>query len=627
MADIFTFHVYDDRTIQYTLAEPIMLEDTNVTQFKFRIPKSINGFDMTDWAWWFVYVNPSQQKYSVPLAFTDDEDEPDEYANAVYTVDYGMSATAGTVQFALEAINADATTSEVLNEWHTKTYSTRVISTLQGNETEFEQSEIDIISGMIQDMLSQIREMIDEGGVGGGTSDDVENKSSVSGATVTDALGSLNDQITNIQGGAPKTVSTVAQMVDTTQVYLYTGSETGYTAGHWYYYSGGSWVDGGKYGAVNSNVFSDYAKQTLITILRSAMYTSDQSGNISRLEDALARQVTAIGATIDLGGNTIYTDDELDTLRQYLTVTATYEDMTTSPVTGYALSGTLVAGTSTITITYQGNSTTVSIPVSQAVVRYAITYSLTGVTSSNTDTTIAEGNTYTTTLTAETAGYIPTEVAVTMGGTDVTATAYDASTHVVSIANVSGAISITAVEAEDPTAPVYKLTTPTTFDTTTTPIDTGIKLLDTEDSDWTVCAEIEVLTDTTNGSITTEESRNNYNSFYARISHNGPLRVLFMDKSSNVGTTVWVGEKAGNTAKYVVTHVAGSLDVNVHAIATNVKGVTDNRELTITGAAYRPSDDGVRLKVGTCSSGSYSVKNCYVYRRVIDSSEITAYMS
>lgn len=195
MADIFTFHVYDDRTIQYTLAEPIMLEDTNVTEFKFRIPKSINGFDMTGWSWWFVYVNPSRQKYSVPLAFTDDEDEPDEYANAVYTVDYGMSATAGTVQFALEAINADATTSEVLNEWHTRTYSTRVISTLQGNQTEFEQSEIDIISGMIQDMLSQIREMINEGGIGGKTSDDIENKSSVSGATVTGALNSLSGEI------------------------------------------------------------------------------------------------------------------------------------------------------------------------------------------------------------------------------------------------------------------------------------------------------------------------------------------------------------------------------------------------------------------------------------------------
>lgn len=196
MADVFRFYVYDDRSIQFNLAEPIMLEDKNVTQFVFRIPKSINGFDMTTWSWWFVYVNALHHKYSVPLVFTDDEDEPDEYANATYTVDYGMSGTAGTISFALEAINADATTSEILNEWHTYTYTTRVISTLQGNQAEFEQSEIDVIAGMIQDMLAQVREMIEESGIGG-TSDDIENASSVSGSTVSDALNSLSDEIAN----------------------------------------------------------------------------------------------------------------------------------------------------------------------------------------------------------------------------------------------------------------------------------------------------------------------------------------------------------------------------------------------------------------------------------------------
>lgn len=209
MADIFTFFVYDDRSIQFEIAEPIMLEDTNVTEFKFRIPKSINGFDMTGWAWWFVYVNPSRQKYSVPLTFTDDEDEPEKYANATYTVDYGMSGTAGTVQFALEAINADATTSEILNEWHTKTYTTKVLTTLQGNETEFTPSEFDIISAKLEEII----EMIEGGGGGGGgsTSDDITNESSVSGETVTDALNALSGEIatkgtySKPSGGIPKT--------------------------------------------------------------------------------------------------------------------------------------------------------------------------------------------------------------------------------------------------------------------------------------------------------------------------------------------------------------------------------------------------------------------------------------
>lgn len=263
MADVFNFYVYDDRTIQYELAEPIMLEDNAVTQFLFRIPKSINGFDMTGWSWWFVYVNARKEKFSVPLSFTDDEDEPDAYANAVYTVDYGMSGTAGAVSFALEAINADATTSEILNEWHTYTYTTRVISTLQGNQAEFEQSEIDVIAGMIQDMLAQVREMIEEGGIGG-TSDDIENASSVSGSTVSDALNSLSDEIANVASGQPAPVDTASGMTDTDTIYLYVGSETGYEFAHWYYYNGSAWVDGGLYG--DGTAVDIYADGTSLVI-------------------------------------------------------------------------------------------------------------------------------------------------------------------------------------------------------------------------------------------------------------------------------------------------------------------------------------------------------------------------
>lgn len=50
--------------------------------------------------------------------------------------------------------------------------------------------------------------------------------------------------------GAPLTASTVAGMTMQNRVYVYTGSETGYTAGHWYYWSGSAWTDGGVY---NSN--------------------------------------------------------------------------------------------------------------------------------------------------------------------------------------------------------------------------------------------------------------------------------------------------------------------------------------------------------------------------------------
>lgn len=71
--------------------------------------------------------------------------------------------------------------------------------------------------------------------------------------------------------------------------------------------------------------------------------------------------VTSISAVFSSGGATIYTDDALDSLRQYITVTAHYADSTRAIVTDYTLSGTLVEGTSTLSVTYSGISTSVTI--------------------------------------------------------------------------------------------------------------------------------------------------------------------------------------------------------------------------------------------------------------------------
>lgn len=47
--------------------------------------------------------------------------------------------------------------------------------------------------------------------------------------------------------GGPNVAATVAAMTDTSKVYVYTGSEAGYTAGDWYYWNGSAWVSGGVY--------------------------------------------------------------------------------------------------------------------------------------------------------------------------------------------------------------------------------------------------------------------------------------------------------------------------------------------------------------------------------------------
>ena len=50
--------------------------------------------------------------------------------------------------------------------------------------------------------------------------------------------------------GSPLVASTVAGMTDHEKVYVYVGSETGYTSGNWYYWDGTAWTSGGVYNSV-----------------------------------------------------------------------------------------------------------------------------------------------------------------------------------------------------------------------------------------------------------------------------------------------------------------------------------------------------------------------------------------
>lgn len=71
----------------------------------------------------------------------------------------------------------------------------------------------------------------------------------------------------------------------------------------------------------------------------------------------------SIEATFAQGENKIYATDSLEVLRQYLTVTADYTVAGEVEVTGYELSGTLEVGTSTITVSYGGQTDTFTVTV------------------------------------------------------------------------------------------------------------------------------------------------------------------------------------------------------------------------------------------------------------------------
>lgn len=112
---------------------------------------------------------------------------------------------------------------------------------------------------------------------------------------------------------------------------------------------------------------SNAAKRALLNCFAHVAWIDDQGQTYyNALESELFPDATleSITAVFTQGSAVIYENDSLDTLKQYLTVTATFSDSTTATVTDYTLSGTLIEGTSTITVSYGGKTDTFDVVVS-----------------------------------------------------------------------------------------------------------------------------------------------------------------------------------------------------------------------------------------------------------------------
>lgn len=113
---------------------------------------------------------------------------------------------------------------------------------------------------------------------------------------------------------------------------------------------------------------SEAVKQALLLLARKVVYHDEDGSTYETLYEALypPLNVSSIEATWNPPvGYTVYSTDSLDSLKTYLTVVATYDDESTETLEDneYVLSGTLIAGTSTITVTYGGETTTFNVTV------------------------------------------------------------------------------------------------------------------------------------------------------------------------------------------------------------------------------------------------------------------------
>lgn len=131
----------------------------------------------------------------------------------------------------------------------------------------------------------------------------------------------------------------------------------------------------------NLSGLSDEAKEALLACFRHLAFLDDDDDYYGDLYDALypPTELSSITAVYTQSG-TVYTTDSIDSLKNDLVVTAHYSDSSSETVTTYTLSGTLTEGTSTITVSYGGKTTTFNVTVSAPATLSSIsaTYTQTG---------------------------------------------------------------------------------------------------------------------------------------------------------------------------------------------------------------------------------------------------------
>lgn len=228
-------------------------------------------------------------------------------------------------------------------------------------------------------------------------------------------------------------------------------------------YAGGASHVASVYGYTNTSGLSTTAASLLIGILRSVhIYDGDQSGKITALaaelgvteeeepdtpvepDDPVTPEVTLSSISATYSGGDVAVGTAVTDLTG-IVVTARYSDGSTATITGYTLSGTIAEGSNTITVSYGGKTTTFTVTgvaESGGAVTYSITRNITNATGFADSAVIGEGSEllecYISNDECTMDGATAT---VTMGGVDITETAWD--NGVVNIAEVTGDVVIT----------------------------------------------------------------------------------------------------------------------------------------------------------------------------------------
>lgn len=337
--NIMNLYVYENRSISNDLSKPIMLENLNVDTVRIHLPKEIDGTDMGTWAWWFVYQNAKKEKFSIPMILESatNDDEEEEYI-AMVALDHGFTGRHGTVMYAVEALQADGS-GAITGEWHTITYKINVLHTIQGGQTEYSETQEDIISAL----LVRINELMAAGGAIADLAEVIEGAAETA-QEVIDSIPQDYSALSSDVDGLKANLSNLDDRVD--------ALESG----------------GGGSGLTPS------VKNALLACFANVAWKDEDSGpdcyddlyNVlyPPAPPAPPASLTSITAVYTQSG-TVYSDDSLDGLKSDLVVTALYDNGTSQVIStnAYTLTGNLNSATSTITVAFSGKTATFNVSV------------------------------------------------------------------------------------------------------------------------------------------------------------------------------------------------------------------------------------------------------------------------
>lgn len=178
------------------------------------------------------------------------------------------------------------------------------------NMNNIEDGIEDLVAGM-SDIASEqttqntnIANKVDKVTGKGLSTNDYDNTEKAQVATNKNDIVTIKTQVASLASGSPKAVALVSQMTDTTKNYVYTGTESGYMSGNWYYYNGSAWVSGGVY--QSSGIADDSIKDRhIVSIMMDKVNNNFVSlSNFSKWNGGDADIITINTDTLSFGKNT-----------------------------------------------------------------------------------------------------------------------------------------------------------------------------------------------------------------------------------------------------------------------------------------------------------------------------------